>query len=605
MVQPISSNRLNFPTHEIEEQISPTISQEPPATPRLNNNNVEVVTTPPTNPEEQATPTTSPEPLPTPSSNKENIEAAATPPQELDEQANPAASQESLPTPMSNTESVETASNPPQELDVQANPTTSPEPLPTPSSNKENAEIAATPSQELDEHANPVASQESLPVPMPNKESVETATNPPQELDVQTNPTASQKPLPIPLSTKEKTEEVTNPPQVAKRNTSTASVPVVRNSSTTQERVSSLYENIKEAFQFTENKTNYSLPLIYPELTKTKLIQGILIVTSGYFLLGAKILFGGFLPKSFAAFLGGSPFVAASGALLLWASSFIDYEGKKSLIALRAQAKKQDILTLKKEHGLLRVIRHQLLSEEQFEKKCASYMSTLPVNKIIPFYKEVQNSIAQARTSMETCSYSAPHPSQFKESFTREAKNLSLQQLSKAYSLEELERYGLIDKASHAALSELQRLSIEKKETTQAFTSGVNLARQLFSDKRVKETENYKKSMELTSQFIADENEIKTQAFRNGIELVKQVYTDQKSSYGKEKILNRLLDTIQSGTLTPENTETFLLQARLADPTFVEAISKVIQNENKYKEDIQQKLELIQRKFNLNIQPNE
>lgn len=219
------------------------------------------------------------------------------------------------------------------------------------------------------------------------------------------------------------------------------------------------------AFVISAKKSILSfIPIISVEWTNTKIKQAILAATSGYFLLGAKTIFGGIIPQTFASFVGATPFLAASGALLWLANSLVDYDSKASIAEIHEHTCKFGLGEFLKKHDLEKLFTHKIVNPEEFQKLYRSYTATLTINEIIPFYNKARIALMKANTPLTPSPYEIPHPSESKPLFIEETKGLPLYKFSEKYDLAKLDKFGLLEEGQFANILKMEKLHEQKSE---------------------------------------------------------------------------------------------------------------------------------------------
>ncbi len=217
-------------------------------------------------------------------------------------------------------------------------------------------------------------------------------------------------------------------------------------------------------------------PNLSVELTKTKISQAILVLTSGYSLLGVRATFGSLIPHTFASFIGAVPFLAASGILLWYASSLVDYDSEKSRESIRKDAHSLSFGEIIKKYDLDKIFAHQILNNKEFQQVYRSHVATLSINEAISLHSQTRRALIKTNTTLTPCPYEIPHPSELRNQFKEETKDIPLHKLSEKYDLTHLARLKILENDEIATILKEETLHEEnskKKDSVKQKTAKV------------------------------------------------------------------------------------------------------------------------------------
>ncbi|MES2272717.1 MAG: hypothetical protein V4487_00795 [Chlamydiota bacterium] len=168
------------------------------------------------------------------------------------------------------------------------------------------------------------------------------------------------------------------------------------------------------------------------------------------------------------------PLFLATGAIIWYASSLIDYQNPKELATVRSFAANMPLDAVVKKHGWENLFKYALLSPKQFETSYSAHVQALSVNQMIAYFEEVSLELKSAIQKSAPGSigsigsilaFQVTEPKIWKQKLQDEVHGLNFRLLTENYRLGDLLHYGLLTPAeledsytAHAARLPLPKL---------------------------------------------------------------------------------------------------------------------------------------------------
>lgn len=204
-------------------------------------------------------------------------------------------------------------------------------------------------------------------------------------------------------------------------------------------------------------------PLKEIQWTDVKVQKIRLYALSGAALVGAGIVACTITPVSLASLAAAIPLTLASGALLWYASSLVDYEDPKELLAIREQALKTPLSDLIKKHSLEKIFSHAILDSEAFETSYKAHANNFSFSGIVSLYKKTKETLDSVKPSH---SFTIPSPALWKEAFLQETKDLNCKQIVSAYPISDLKSFDMLTPQQLSILEKTHAEMDHIKQTT-------------------------------------------------------------------------------------------------------------------------------------------
>lgn len=305
--------------------------------------------------------------------------------------------------------------------------------------------------------------------------------------------------------------------------------------------------------------------------TDIKIKQVSFYALSGISILSAGIIVG--VSSSLCASLtAATPLVIISGAFYYYASTLVDYEDPHTLASLRHNASFLPLPEVIKKHGWEKLFHYEILGPSDFDTSYRNYAKTLSFKEILTFYKEAQKSLCQARKQN---AYTLPSPSEWKEQFLHEVKDISCEEMVKTFRIADLETLNLVTMQQINILkqteNEIDDFNRKQSDLEDQFIERTNDERILFQNLR----EGARRSYQLhPSHIILLEIDNDTERAINFCrsttrELIHQ--EDQSLEYFREL----LMKTRNDQGLTAEDLNELALRERVK----LNAITRIHENE--------------------------
>ncbi|MBS0624499.1 MAG: hypothetical protein JSS32_00425 [Verrucomicrobia bacterium] len=140
-------------------------------------------------------------------------------------------------------------------------------------------------------------------------------------------------------------------------------------------------------------------------------------------------------------FAVGSVALAAGAGVMIWyACSLIDYTNPKEVARAQDRAGKMPLAEVIKRHGWDNLIRHKILTPEQFKDACEKHVEMMPFSETVDFYEEANGKVRSIPASEE---YLLSGNESWKEKLSRETGGFEYRPLM-AFPWDRLIKYGLV-----------------------------------------------------------------------------------------------------------------------------------------------------------------
>jgi hypothetical protein len=199
------------------------------------------------------------------------------------------------------------------------------------------------------------------------------------------------------------------------------------------------------------------------EWTDIKITQVFLSAISGYALIGARTVAGGFLPTTISSFAAATPFVCLSLTLLWYSASLIDYENPETRGRIQKTCEKLPLSRILVKHRLEDIFNFELLDSKTFASAYRMHAETLSFQGILNLNKEANHALYHTQT---TSSYQIPHPSEWKHKFFQETKNLSPDQILCNYAIYDLQSFEILSSEQISILKAISDTLDQKRQTS-------------------------------------------------------------------------------------------------------------------------------------------
>ncbi len=136
------------------------------------------------------------------------------------------------------------------------------------------------------------------------------------------------------------------------------------------------------------------------------------------------------------------PLFLASGALVWYCYSSVDYENPKELSKVREQAVAMPLPEVIEKHGYEKLFQYSILSPEQFAASYSAYADTLDLNHLISYYEETSRN---SKTARNAANFHIPEPKIWKEKLISETNGLNFGALQDRTPLQKLISYGFLE----------------------------------------------------------------------------------------------------------------------------------------------------------------
>lgn len=136
---------------------------------------------------------------------------------------------------------------------------------------------------------------------------------------------------------------------------------------------------------------------------------------------------------------------------------------------MRNEASNLSLEQISRKYGLEHMFRAGLLNQSSFAEKYHSHVKGKNVNEIMDYYEKVSQSLYNCPHPAH--SYLVPVPRSSKAQWRIDVKNLSFPEILSRFSLDRLEKYGIVDLGELAKLRELEKvyLSCVQKKLDESF----------------------------------------------------------------------------------------------------------------------------------------
>jgi len=150
------------------------------------------------------------------------------------------------------------------------------------------------------------------------------------------------------------------------------------------------------------------------------------------------------------------PLVLATGALVWYCSSTVDYENPEELAKVRGQALNMTLPEIIQKHGIDNLFRYSILSPKQFEKAYSSYAKTMNMRQLIGYYEAVAAKLDLL--DLQHSGFHVPEPKLWKEKFRDETAHLNCNEFLSYYpNPDALLKHNIISKEEREILSEAEK----------------------------------------------------------------------------------------------------------------------------------------------------
>lgn len=135
---------------------------------------------------------------------------------------------------------------------------------------------------------------------------------------------------------------------------------------------------------------------------------------------------------------------AAVAMGFFWSShQFFDYENPEVIQKYRHEALHKHLDQIASEHGWTNLLRHGILLPDQFVTKYREQVANMNLNANIEYYEKVQQRFSECPD--KKFEYQIPHPSEWRRLWRQETQAKTFEEIVTGYSIENLERYSLLE----------------------------------------------------------------------------------------------------------------------------------------------------------------
>ncbi|MES2121679.1 MAG: hypothetical protein V4492_02745 [Chlamydiota bacterium] len=123
---------------------------------------------------------------------------------------------------------------------------------------------------------------------------------------------------------------------------------------------------------------------------------------------------------------------------------------------LRREASQSNLDQTARKHGWEYIFRWGLLNPTSFAEKYRKQLKGKNVSEIISYYEKVSESVYNCSQAAHT--YHVPRPKESKDQWRRDVKDLTVPEILSKFSLDQLEKYVIVDSGEISKLRELGRV---------------------------------------------------------------------------------------------------------------------------------------------------
>ncbi len=254
------------------------------------------------------------------------------------------------------------------------------------------------------------------------------------------------------------------------------------------------------------------------------------------------------------------PLFLAAGGAIWYSTKFDDYENPEELEKYRNDAMQMNLEQIVHNYGWNNVLQWGILSQDLFIRKYREQVKGKDLASIIDYYEKVSEHLAQV--PYPRFAYTIPSPFDWRNQWRRETKGKTFEQIMNLYSLEKLEKYGLLEAGELNCLKELKKdLEGIKQEHDQKVavveTEFANNTKDFwipYNAVCIQEREKYNsnaavkglqefdlKYMRQRENFQNQANDRKTQARAQFDQAVSQLTNNGKETYSKLKASDKAI----------------------------------------------------------------
>ncbi len=191
--------------------------------------------------------------------------------------------------------------------------------------------------------------------------------------------------------------------------------------------------------------------------SKSTAVTGLRVLATGFVLASATVV-GTVIWGAFHWTLAFAAVACVVGGV---ASAVISEKVKTSedptyIERLRREASQSNLDQTARKHGWESIFRWGLLNPASFAEKYRKQLIGKSVSEIISYYEKVSESVYNCSQAAYT--YHVPRPRESKDQWRKDVKDLSVPEIVSEFSLDQLEKYVIVDSGEIAKLRELGRV---------------------------------------------------------------------------------------------------------------------------------------------------
>jgi hypothetical protein len=138
-----------------------------------------------------------------------------------------------------------------------------------------------------------------------------------------------------------------------------------------------------------------------------------------------------------------------------YSATLNDYENPEELERFQRDAARMSLESVVSTHGWKNVLRWGILSQDQFATKFRQHLQDKNLVQIMDYYENVTRQIAEA--PYVRYDYQIPNPREYRGQWRTETATITFEELIQRYSLDKLERYGIVETGEMHSLRDLSR----------------------------------------------------------------------------------------------------------------------------------------------------